>query len=87
MRREDFGHFNQFGSTTVQTIGKTSSTLHTLGYQFGNQSFPVRGTWANDRLVSEVASALNSHLNATPRRGDEQRASPEALRTARPTDF
>lgn len=86
MRRGEFGHFNQFSSQTIQT-GKTSTTLHTLGYQFGNQSFPIRGSWLNDRQVSEVASALNSHLKSAPRLGDELRASPEALRAARPTDF
>lgn len=86
MRREDFGHFNQFGSQTVQT-GKQTTTLHSLGYQFGSQSFQIRGAWSNERQISEVASSLNSHLQRAPQRGDEMRASPEALRAARPTDF
>jgi hypothetical protein len=86
MPRGDFGSFSQYESTTVQ-YEKVAVTYHQLGYQFGSRSFPCGGKWKNERELKELAAGLNRHLSQVPLRGDESRASPEALRAARPTDF
>ena len=83
MSRDDFGGFNV--DHTFKG-GNASQAVATLGYQFGNRTFPFGGAWV-EKQAAEVASSLNSHLRSTPRTGDEMAASPEMLRASRPTDF
>ncbi|TWB09327.1 hypothetical protein FBZ89_14211 [Nitrospirillum amazonense] len=83
MRRGDFGSFHV--SSTYKG-NHLDSNVAVLGYSYGSQSFEFGGAWG-ERQANEVASSLNTHLRAAPLAGDETRASPEALRAARPTDF
>jgi hypothetical protein len=84
--RAGFGSFVQYGSSNIKS-GKNTVTLHKLGFQFGNRSFPCGGAWGSERNLMEFTSSLNSHLQTAPRRGDEGRMSATDLREDRPTDF
>jgi len=81
LARKDFGHFGIGKGWEVQ--GYTTSVL---SYQYGRRSFDFGGAWKQAE-ATEVASALNDHLRATPMAGDEDQLSPEQLRASRPTDF
>jgi hypothetical protein len=84
MARRDFGNFHI--SHTLNGSPLADGSVAVLGYSFGRQSFEFGGAWPAHE-ANEVASALNSHLRLTPDAASEQRASPETLRAARPTDF
>jgi hypothetical protein len=81
MARRDFGSFN-----VAHSISGPQGEIGVLGYTFGRRALPFGGVWDHGQ-AQEVASALNDHLRSTPMAGDEHSPSPEALRTARPTDF
>jgi hypothetical protein len=81
MARGDFGNF-----TIHHTLKANDNEVAVLGYQFGRRSFQFGGVWSHGH-AQEVAGALNSRLRYARSAVDEQRASPENLRAARPTDF
>ena len=83
MARSDFGGFS---INSTFKIPNREETLAVLGYSFGHRGFAFGGAWDHQQ-ATEVASALNKHLRKTPEVGDENEASPEQLRAARPTDF
>ena len=83
MSRYDFGQFHVASSYKG---AHREDAVATLGYTFGSQSFEFGGAWP-ERQATEVASSLNHHLRKTPIDGEQSRATPEVLRTARPTDF
>jgi hypothetical protein len=78
LRRADFGNFHV---SHTRDLPDEDEKVAVLGYSYGNRNFKFGGAWPHS-LATEVASALNKHLRATPQTGDEHRPSPEQLRRA-----
>ena len=85
LRRADFSHFVVNSKTTLQAK-IAQATMAVLGYTYGTQTFEFGGMW-EEQKATEFTSALNKQMRVTPMAGAENVASPELLRTARPTDF
>lgn len=85
LRRADFSHFVVNSTTTLQAK-MAQARMAVLGYTYGTQTFEFGGMW-EEQKATEFASALNKQMRVTPMAGAENIASPELLRTARPTDF
>jgi hypothetical protein len=81
MPREDFGPFN-----VEKTLSGKDGENAILGYGFGRRSFAFGGVWEHGE-ATQVASALNYHLRATPMVGDEHNPSPEDLQRDRPQKY
>ena len=80
LRRGDFGNFH-----VAHTVTNQAGSAITMGYSYGNQSFEIKGAW-KEREANEFLSALNRYVRLVPS-AEQQRTSPEVLRSARPSDF
>jgi hypothetical protein len=78
---------HEFGDFLIHhTLSRGRNTVAVLGYATRNRRCAFGGVWPVTK-AEEVARALNALLRALPATADQHRASPEDLRTARPTRF